>query len=54
MLVVTHEPGWMAPAEFEDSIQGHVNNLTEMQKSFLSGSRAINPQTLLRSPQWSS
>jgi len=33
MLVILHGPGWTAPAEFEDSIQGHVNNLTEMQKN---------------------
>ena len=46
MLVFLHGPGWTAPAEFEDSVQGHVNNLTEMQKTFHSGSRAIKPADL--------
>jgi hypothetical protein len=41
MLVIIHGPGWTTPAEFEDSIQRHVNNLTEMQKILLPGSRAI-------------
>lgn len=49
MLVIIHKPGWTTPAEFAlvsgivDSIQGHVNNLTEMRKTLLSGSRAVNP-----------
>jgi hypothetical protein len=33
MLVIIDGPGWTTPIEFEDSIQGHVNNLTEMQKN---------------------
>jgi hypothetical protein len=43
MFFIIHGSGWMTSAEFEDSIQGHVNNLTEMQKYLLSGSRAIKP-----------
>jgi hypothetical protein len=43
MLLIIHGPGWTTPAEFENSIQGYVNNLTEMQKTLLSGSRAVNP-----------
>ena len=49
MLVIIHRPGWTTPAEFAlvsgmlDSIQGHVNNLTEMRKTLYSGSRAIEP-----------
>ena len=49
MLVIIQGPGWTTPAEFAlvsgvvDSIQGHVNNPTEMQKTLLPGSRAVKP-----------
>jgi hypothetical protein len=49
MLVLIHKPGFTSPSEMillsgiADSIQGHVNNLTEMRKTLLSGSRAIRP-----------
>jgi len=54
MLVIIHRPGWTTPAEFalvsgmKDSIQGHVNNPTEIRKVLLSGSRAIK----LDPPEW--
>jgi hypothetical protein len=49
LLVLIHKPGWTTIAELTlvsgvvDSIQGHANNLTELRKTLLSGSRAIKP-----------
>jgi hypothetical protein len=47
-LVIIRRPGFTTIAELAllsgtvDSIQGHVDNLTKMRKTLLSGSRAIN------------
>jgi hypothetical protein len=49
LLVMIHRPGWTTVAELAlvsgivDSIQGHVNNLAELRKTLLSGSRAVKP-----------
>jgi hypothetical protein len=49
LLSLIHKPGWTTIAELTlvsgivDSIQGHTNNLAELRKTLLSGSRAIKP-----------
>jgi hypothetical protein len=54
MSIIIHRPGWTTIAELAlvngivESIQAHAENLTEMRKVLLSGSRAveIQPQPL--------
>lgn len=58
MLVLIHRQGWTTPQEIAlvsgmvDSMQAHVNNLTEMRKVVLSASRAIELKPQQPPPGW--